>query len=569
MATPDPLAARAVIFAPRGRDGALAADLLAGAGIVSIVCSTFSEFERVIGDDAAFAVVSEEALRHADIRSIHVWVQAQPTWSDFPFILLTQFGGDPEHNPAAAGLLHLLRNVTFLERPFHPTTFVSVARTALRGRLRQYEARARIEELRLLNDSLEERVFARTAQLAEANRLMLEEMEQRQRTEGLLRQAQKMDVMGQLTGGVAHDFNNLLMAIIGNLELLSKRVHDHDSQRLVANALQGAERGAALTQRLLAFARRQELDVGPRDLVALLRGMADLITRALGPGIELALRLPPSLPPVLIDENQIELAVLNLVVNGRDAMPQGGTLSLWAELVDVTHDDELSPGLYARVAIVDTGVGMDAQTLARAREPFFSTKELGKGTGLGLSMVHGLAMQLHGALRLISKPGEGTTAEIWLPVAAGAVAVPRQREAAASLENRPRAATVLLVDDDPLILDSTAFLLEDLGHRVVQANSADSALAQLQVDDSIDLIVTDFSMPRMTGIQLAEAARALRPDLPILITSGYAELAPGVESKWPRLNKPYQQHQLSAALARLLDTSHSRSELQVNAQVVK
>ncbi|BBQ02325.1 histidine kinase (plasmid) [Burkholderia sp. SFA1] len=553
MAEPEPSFTWAIIFAPRGRDGLLAANLLRDADIPSVVCHTFGEFEGAIGDHASFAVVTEEALRHADMRRVHAWVLAQQSWSDFPFILLTQHGGRPEHNPAANELLEILHNVTFLERPFHPTTFLSVARTALRERLRQYEARARIDELRLLNDSLEERVKARTAQLEEANRLMFEEMEQRQRTEDLLRQAQKMEVMGQLTGGVAHDFNNLLMAIISNLELLSKRVGDTGSRRLVANALQGAERGSALTQRLLAFARRQELDVKPRELVALLRGMADLIVRAAGSNIELALRLPSSLPPVLIDANQVELGILNLVVNARDAMLGGGKLSIVAELVSLDHDIELRPGTYARLAVIDSGTGMDPQTLARAREPFFSTKELGKGTGLGLSMVHGLAMQLHGTLRLHSKPGAGTTAEILLPVAADVHSVPlRQETSSRRAEARTAPLTVLLVDDDPLILDSTAFLLEDMGHRVVPTSSADAAMTELADDASIDIIVTDYSMPGKTGAQLAELAQKLRPRIPVLITSGYAELPVGDEERWPRLNKPYQQHQLSSALARLL-----------------
>lgn len=554
MAQREPSFTRAIIFAPRGRDGLLAANLLRDADIPSVVCHTFEEFESAIGDHASFAVVTEDALRHADMRRVHAWVLSQQSWSDFPFILLTQHGGVPEHNPAANELLERLHNVTFLERPFHPTTFVSVARTALRERLRQYEACDRIEELRLLNDSLEERVKARTAQLEEANRAMFEEMEQRQRTEDLLRQAQKMEVMGQLTGGVAHDFNNLLMAIISNLELLSKRVRDTGSRRLVENALQGAERGSALTQRLLAFARRQELDVKPRELIALLRGMADLILRAAGSNIELALRLPSSLPPVLIDANQLELGILNLVVNARDAMPGGGKLSIVAELVSLGHDEELRPGTYARLAVIDSGTGMDAHTLARAREPFFSTKEFGKGTGLGLSMVHGLAMQLHGTLRLHSSPGAGSTAEILLPVAADVQAIPlRQETSSRRPDRRISPLTILLVDDDQLILDSTAFLLEDMGHTVVQTSSADAAMMRLADDTSIDIIVTDYSMPGKTGTQLAELAQGLRPHIPVLITSGYAELPAGDEERWPRLNKPYQQHQLSNALARLMD----------------
>jgi signal transduction histidine kinase len=255
------------------------------------------------------------------------------------------------------------------------------------------------DRLRKLNETLEERVLERTAELENAHKLVLGEIAQRERAEELLRQAQKMEMIGRLTGGIAHDFNNLLMAVLGNLELLRKHISaDPRAARLIDGASQGAQRGASLTQRLLAFARKQDLQVRPTDIIALVKGMTGLLERSIGSRVGLVMDLPPSLPPALIDANQVELALLNLAVNARDAMPDGGTLSIKAELTS-TVGEGLNAGAYLRLSVADTGGGMSPEILAKATEPFFSTKEAGKGTGLGLSMVHGLAVQLEGALR--------------------------------------------------------------------------------------------------------------------------------------------------------------------------
>ncbi len=411
------------------------------------------------------------------------------------------------------------------------------------------------EILRRLNETLEERVAARTAELEAAHGTVLAEIEHRERAEEQLRQAQKMEMIGQLTGGVAHDFNNLLMAVLGNLELLRKHVPDDPRvTRLINGALQGAQRGAALTQRLLAFARRQDLKVEARNIADLVRGAADLIERSVGGQIEVRVDVPLTLPPALVDANQVELAMLNLVVNARDAMPDGGVLSISADQMEVPDDGEFSAGLYVRLLVSDTGHGMDAQTLQKATEPFFSTKELGKGTGLGLSMVHGLAVQLNGALRLKSQVGHGTTAELWLPAARIAV----QPEAPAAVETKAEPVeriTVLVVDDDALIAMSTADMLEDLGHEVIEAESGDRALDILRDNREVDLLITDYSMPRMNGAQLATAARKIRPELPILLATGYAELPAGSDVGLPRIGKPYQQDQLAAEIARVLKWS--------------
>lgn len=548
----------ALILAPTGRDAELARALLREAGIAARPCPEIAACARQLGDDTTFLVIAEEAILGAELDELTGWISRQPSWSHLPVLLLTRHGA-LERTPRAAGFAELLGDVTFLERPFHPTTFISLARSAIRSRLRQYEARARIEELRaseeslrLLNESLERRVADRTSELNRIHGAVIEEMEQRRRVEDQLRQAQKMEAVGQLTGGVAHDFNNLLMAVLGNLQLLRKRLPaDPKSLRLIDGSIQGAERGAALTRRLLAFARRQELSIGAIDLEALARGMEDLLVRSVGQGITIEWRLGEGLPPATADGNQVELALLNLAVNARDAMPGGGvvTISLDQRAAD---GDDLAPGSYLRLAVADTGVGMDAATLERAIDPFFTTKGVGQGTGLGLSMIHGLAVQLSGALKLRSRPGEGTVAELWLPVAPEVrdpVAAPA---ASAASPSSAGSARILAVDDDALILMSTVDMLEDLGHSVTSANSGARALELIREGTEIDLLITDFSMPGMSGAELARSARELRPDLPILLATGYAELPEGHDHGYPRLSKPYQQDQLAAEISRIL-----------------
>jgi CheY-like chemotaxis protein/two-component sensor histidine kinase len=372
-------------------------------------------------------------------------------------------------------------------------------------------------------------------------------------------------MIGQFTGGVAHDFNNLLMAVLGNLDLLRKHLpNDPRTTRLINGALQGAHRGAALTKRLLAFARRQDLKVEPRNLADLVRKIADLIERSVGTEIEVRLDLPAGIPLTLVDASQTELAVLNLVVNARDAMPHGGVLSITVDHLEAPPAADLPAGHYVRLVVSDTGHGMDAETLQKAKEPYFSTKELGKGTGLGLSMVHGLAVQLNGALRLTSQVGLGTKAELWLPakdIAAeqGNIAAKEEKPTVAEVKDKAtEKVTVLVVDDDALIAMSTVAMLEDLGHDVIEANSGDRALEILRDDRPVDLLVTDYSMPRMNGAQLAAAAREIRPELPILLATGYAELPAGSALGLPRIGKPYQQDQLAAEIVKVLKHGANR-----------
>ncbi|MEG8223132.1 PAS domain-containing protein [Sphingomonas sp. HH69] len=371
-------------------------------------------------------------------------------------------------------------------------------------------------------------------------------------TQEALRQSQKLESMGQLTGGVAHDFNNLLTPIIGSLDLLMRRgLGSERERRLIDGALQSAERAKTLVQRLLAFARRQPLQPKAVALDDLVTGMASLVSSTIGPKIDLRVSIADDLPPARADANQLEMAILNLSVNARDAMPAGGELTISASRASVRgrHPAGLRVGHYVRLSVADTGIGMDEATRARAIEPFFSTKGIGKGTGLGLSMAHGLAAQLGGGLTIISAPGEGTTVELWLPVSPDAIGSDDQ------IRVLPRISvargTALLVDDEELVRMSTADMLNDLGYDVVEAKSAEEALHLIEAGVAPTILVTDHLMPGMNGEELARSLRTRMPELPVLIVSGYAE-AEGIAPDLPRLTKPFR----NAELADRLETIH-------------
>ena len=367
-----------------------------------------------------------------------------------------------------------------------------------------------------------------------------------------LAHAQKMDAIGQLTGGIAHDFNNLLTVILGSLELASKRLpEDARIVPLIANATQAAQRGAALTQRMLAFARRQDLDLRPVDLPDLVRGMTDLLQSSLGPSMPIETRFPLKLNLVHADANQLEMALLNLAVNARDAMPGGGSIVIAAreETVTAGSAGKLKAGRYVCLSMQDTGEGMDKATLARAMEPFFTTKGVGRGTGLGLSMIHGMTEQSGGRFVLKSRKGAGTTAEIWLPAAKPAKAADDAERSAKDNAPRTRPLVVLAVDDDGLVLMNTTVMLQDMGHTVFEATSGNQALDILRRERSVDLVITDHAMPKMTGVQLASAIKAERPGIPIILATGYAELPPGVDTELPKLGKPFRQQELMQAVA--------------------
>ena len=376
------------------------------------------------------------------------------------------------------------------------------------------------------------------------------------KAEQALQQALKMEAIGNLTGGVAHDFNNLLTAVIGSLELLRKKMpEDPKLLRLVDIALEGAHRGSSLTKRLLAFARRQDLKSERIDVPELIAGMADLLARSLGPTIAMELRIAPHLSDVHADPNQLELALLNLALNARDAMNGQGDIVIAAREDNwVRGELGLKPGPYVRLSVTDSGHGMDEATLKKAAEPFFTTKEIGKGTGLGLSMVHGFAEQSGGTLALRSVPGKGTTAEIWLPaLAASPLQQAEARPTAGTGPDTrtpltPRSLAILTVDDDAIVGMSTAGMLQDLGHRVMLASSGEQAL-KLFAENAFDLVVTDHAMPGMTGAQLVAELKAMAPTVPVILATGFADLDENAASGVPRLEKPYSLADLERAVA--------------------
>ena len=382
---------------------------------------------------------------------------------------------------------------------------------------------------------------------------------ERRATEAKLRQAQKMEAVGQFTGGAAHDFNNLLMAILGSLELMRKRMpDDRKLLSLLDNAVQGAKRGASLTQRMLAFARRQELKTETVELTSLINNVNDLMERSSGPSVNIELHFPRGAIYVRTDPNQLETALLNLAVNARDAMPHGGTITIGVrdEVITPSHPTGLAAGPYSCLSVSDTGTGMDEATLARASEPFFTTKGVGKGTGLGLSMVDGLAAQSGGKLLVSSVLGKGTTVEIWLPIVPAADVGQDGNVISGSFDaaHSNSRAFVLAVDDDSLVLANLVAMLEDLDHQTIGASSAFAALTAFESNPGIDLVISDQVMPVTTGLQLIESLRARRPELPAILATGYAEFPEGVDVSIGRLAKPYTQQQLKTALASILRT---------------
>ena len=451
---------------------------------------------------------------------------------------------------------------------------VPVVPDLLRAKVRVFaELYRKTRQLETLNAELERRVAERTAELAQANSELEHRVEERTRErEAALAQVhemRKVESLGQLTGGVAHDFNNLLMAVLGNLELVRKFLpSDPKIRRLIDGAIQGAERGATLTKRMLAFARRQELKPETVDVPNLVDSMVEMLRRSLGPGIQIKTDFETDLPPTRVDPNQLELALLNLALNARDAMPLGGRLTISAhrERIGAGDVSGLQPGDYVCIAERDTGEGMDEVTLKRATEPFFTTKGAGRGTGLGLSMVDGLVAQSGGAMRITSQQGVGSTVELWLPVAE-TEAIERPRPVAPQRVQESRCCRVLVIDDDPIVLAGTAAMLEDLGHTATEVDSAEQGLKILQSDASIDLVITDHAMPGMTGTELAKRIRRKWPELPVIIATGYAELPGELDPSVPRLSKPYRQQDLAAVVAQLVGEQPAAEPAALNAAV--
>ncbi|GFM55879.1 hybrid sensor histidine kinase/response regulator [Pseudomonas cichorii] len=669
------LSERAVILAPRGRDSQIAVMILEEAGYRATIARDLNELGHELGVGAGLAVIADEALHGRDINPLLSLLANQPAWSDLPIVLLTHHGG-PDQNPSSR-LGSLLGNVTFLERPFHPMTLVSLASTAVRGRRRQYEARARMEDLvegerrlqnalkagRLGSWQLEAEFLVLTcsaiskshygreehdnfsyddwlqtvhpedqprmqsalqrsldtgvdfiieyrdiwpdgsvnwvdvrarairakngrvsalvgvtsdiserkqaeAQLRSLNETLEQQVEERtsqlRNKEEILRQSQKMEAVGQLTGGIAHDFNNMLTGIIGSLELIRRRLERgrvEELDKLIDLGVTSANRAAALTHRLLAFSRRQSLDSKPVEMNQLVSSMGELIQRSLNESIHLDMRFNAELWTAEADPNQLENALLNLVLNARDAMPDGGHLQIetFNQRLDKSFTnahENLLPGDYVVLSVSDNGCGMPEAIVSRAFDPFFTTKPIGQGTGLGLSMIYGFSKQSHGHVAIQSEVGRGTTVQLFLPRFQG-----DQPENEQSYQGNTLCAkegeTVLIVEDDPAVRALVCAVLSELGYAYIEAGDARGAVPVLESDQRIDLLISDVGLPGMNGRQLAEIARQLRPELKVLFITGYAEHAAArsgfLDTGMQMITKPFAFDHLTSKVREMIE----------------
>lgn len=508
---------------------------------------------------------AEQELRRAEQRQTAI-IQSLPM-----VLYLDPFGATQRRPTYVSGDFEAITGFKLEEVAANPTLWQDRLhpddrdRTLAAMEARRKTGRSAIEYRWLCADGLYKHFLDQAVLLRDADGKPVEfagtltDITEQRSLENQLAQAQKMDAIGKLTGGIAHDFNNLLAAVIGGLGLLERRATlAEEQQRVLGMTKRAAEQGSELVRRLLAFARRQKLEPQPIELAALRDAVSDLLTHTLGGLVHIEWALADGVWRAFADQAQLELALVNLIINARDAMPDGGTVRIAAENREV-EDDELpgvASGDYVRIAVEDSGTGISPEHLEKVLEPFFTTKEVGKGSGLGLSMVYGFAKQSNGAFRLDSELGRGTRAELWLPRA------PEQAEeevTAASEPPRSRLPSlkVLLVDDHPEVRSTTAAVLEDGGHQVVEADNGAEALAILkQRQCDFDLLITDYAMPHLSGTDFLREARLLCPDVPALLITGYAEVEmirdrpPGVEM----LLKPFTPGKLEAAIGRACGT---------------
>lgn len=517
---------RVLILAPFGRDADVIAEVLTRDTHECVLCADVKTLNEELDRGAGTALITEEALASGHTSQLFDWLEQQPAWSDFPVIVLAgmRMGRRSAHS---LDVLERLGNVVVLERPLNSETLRRAVASSLRARIRQYESRRHLAErieaqeaLVQLNDSLESRIAERTHELASANNRLMKEIHERAKVQAVLVQSQKMEALGQLTGGIAHDFNNLLNVIMVNAELIARISVDERVRTMAATAKRATERGAKLTGQLLTFSRTSNIDLKAVDVIALLHGMHDIITVSLGSTIQFVTHFDDEQLWTQADANQLELAILNLAINARDAMPGGGTLDVRVRQ-RVAPDPTLEPGHYVVAEFTDTGSGIPADVISRVFDPFFTTKPIGKGTGLGLSQVYGIARQAGGTARLMSEEGQGTTVQLWLPlsepVASESDVIPEVEQKVEGIKR------VLVVEDDGEVRAMLVESLKMLGYVVTEAPDGKTGLARLP-DDSPDLLMVDFAMPGMNGIDVISAARKLRDDLPVILATGYADV---------------------------------------------
>lgn len=544
-----------VVYAPIGRDGSATAELLRRSGMDAVVCHSVDEVLQRAETDASAVFIAEEGLFGHDLKALSDWVDRQPTWSDFPFVVLTSKHQQPAVAAWRQRMVTALRNVSLLERPVQSITLSSAMQAAVRGRLRQYEVRTLIEAREQASQELEAVIVERTSELERTNLELRTQMAERAHIEETLRQTQKIEAIGQLTGGIAHDFNNLLMVISGGLDMLDRRADPDRRKRLMDGMRQAAQRGSALTRQLLAFSRRQSLAPEAVDLAQRISQMRELLDRSLRGDVHVKEEFASDLWPVEVDPGELELVILNLAVNARDAMPEGGSILLQA--CNAPGEQVLGRrGDFVRLAVIDSGVGIPADVRNRVFDPFFTTKEIGKGSGLGLAQVYGFARQSGGTVWIDTECGQGTSVVMLLPRSVN-LPSPAKDQPLVNEPARRSVGNVLLVDDDDEVAALVGEMLEHLGYEVTYAASAAAALGALANEREVDVVFSDVMMPGgMNGLELAREIRARQFGVPVLLTSGYAEAikqtaeAEGVQV----LAKPYRLEELAAALKGVVET---------------
>ena len=548
---------RVLVHAPRGRDAAVICHVVEGMTLVAEICPSAADMLQRLDEGASTAIVTEESIGQLPEVRLRDWLTMQPSWSDFPFIVLAAREMAPR-SQCALTALQALGNVILLERPVRTETLVRAIDAAVRARRRQYatrmhltqlgEARADVERL---NTELEERIVARTRELADANDRLMAEVAERERVQAALLQGQKMEAIGRLTGGIAHDFNNLLHVVNMNLDLVTRVAKDERVLSISGRAKAAVGKGAKLTGQLLSFARNQSLLPRLTDVNALLLGVQELIGVSVGPRIQVDVDLcePPTW--AVLDANQLEMAVLNLAVNARDAMTGGGRLRLTTRHGE-GGDVGLAPGDYVVVSVSDTGVGIAPGMLGKVFDPFFTTKPVGSGTGLGLSQVYGFAQQSGGLATVHSEIGWGTEVKLYFPASLerGLAAVAMGEPDLVDSADRHR---LLLIEDDAEVRRAIAESLMLLGYVVTEASDGLSGLAALSHEPH-DLLVVDYAMPGMNGAEVISKARAILPRLPVILATGYADMAEvgRVLGTHSILIKPFDIHTLSEAVSKAL-----------------
>ncbi|WP_250454753.1 response regulator [Caballeronia sp. ATUFL_M2_KS44] len=552
-----PVMGAIAICAPSGIDADTIAQAINAIDLETSILASLDELGARLstedGEEFAGLFVTEEAL--VDELALAGALRQQPVWSDLPVIILTVAGNRTSSRKRWA-LFKSLGNVTLLARPLRREDLESAARGIVRARARQHETRAHLLELKLAARDLEARVQERTAALMEV--------------EAALRQSQKMEAIGQLTGGLAHDFNNLLQIVSSNTELIKLRIRQGnvtDLGRYAHNVSGATEKAAALTHRLLAFSRQQTLDPKPVDVNRLVLEISDLVKSTVGPAIKVETRLHADPMLTHCDPPQLENALLNLCINARDAMPNGGQLHIDTD--HATLDEQrarrfgLAPGDYVSVAVTDNGDGMTPEVAERAFDPFFTTKPMGKGTGVGLSMVYGFTRQSQGHASIDTAPGKGTTVRLWLPELRPERAATQDAASPRTAIALPATLTVLLVDDETGVRTLLAEILRDAGYEVIEANDGVEGLEVLQSEATIDIVVTDVGMPRMNGVEMIERARVSLPELKVLFITGYAQQQVSLEQQLDRnshmLTKPFAMNALLERVAVVVKSSSGPS----------